>query len=310
MEDLPKDPKTAELPQINVAPYSIALNRATDAGAYTYSVGRPQMKTITRLLSIALVSMATLTGCGGGGGGTVTPAAAAPPVAPPVNRSLSGQWNGHAVTPGSPDRTDDIFCLIAETLEFACEVDVQINKVFVAGAQGTVQLNGSQVTGTGTLYAAPGTTLPDGSTFAPLTITGTLSGDSLDLTIDAAGVSISVSTTFNDSIYDRGSALATVAGVYSTFDIPHRFGDPASFSVDANGVIFSQSTAGCVSNGQISIIDANFNAYDVTLDVTLCGALNGMYDGLGLTVDANATDDHFIFSVFTSQSVINGHATK
>ncbi|MEN8259066.1 MAG: hypothetical protein ABFS02_00505, partial [Pseudomonadota bacterium] len=181
---------------------------------------------------------------------------------------------------------------------------------FVAGVQGTVQVNGSQVTGTGTLFAAPGTTLPDGSTFTPLTITGTLSGESLDLTIDAAGVSISVSTTFAASVYNRGSALATVAGVYSTFDFPHRFGDPASFSVDANGVIFSQSTAGCVSNGQISIIDANFNAYDVTLDVTLCGALNGMYDGLGLTVDAKATDDHFIFSVFTSQSVINGHATK
>jgi hypothetical protein len=206
--------------------------------------------------------------------------------------------------------TDDIFCLIAETLEFACEVHVQVTKVFVAGAQGTVQLNGSQVTGTGTLYAAPGTTLPDGSTFAPLTITGTLSGESLDLTIDAAGVSISGSTAFDASIYDRGSALATVAGVYSTFDFPNRFGDPASFSVDANGVIFSQSTAGCVSNGQISIIDANFNAYDVTLDVTLCGALNGMYDGLGLTLDENATDNHLTFCVFTSQSVINGHATK
>ncbi len=263
------------------------------------------MKTFTHLLAIAVISFATLTGCGGGGGGggTFTPAAAAPP----ANRSLSGQWNGHAVTPGSPDRTDDIFCLIAETLEFGCEVDVDGTNAFVAGAQGTVQLNGSQVTGTGTLYAAPGTTLPDGSTFAPLTITGTLSGDSLDLTFDVAGVSISVSTTFVASVYDRGSALATVAGVYPTFDI---FGDPASFSVDANGVIFSQSTAGCVSNGQISIIDANFNAYDVTLDVTLCGALNGMYDGLGLTLDRNATNDNFTFSVFTSQSVINGHAIK
>jgi hypothetical protein len=186
-------------------------------------------------------------------------------------------------------------------------VDVEGTNVLIAGAQGTVQLNGSQVTGTGTLYAAPGTTLPDGSTFAPLTITGTISGDSLDLTINAAGVSISLPTTFVASVYDRGSALATVAGTYATFDI---FGDPASFSVDANGVIFSQSAAGCVSNGQISIIDANFNAYDVTLDVTLCGALNGMYDGLGLTLDTNATNDTFTLSVYTSQSVIIGHATK
>ena len=58
------------------------------------------------------------------------------------------------------------------------------------------------------------------------------------------------------------------------------------------------------------IIDANFNAYDVTLDVTSCGALDGMYDGLGLTQDANATDDVFTFGVFTSQSVILGDPTK
>ncbi len=284
MDDSPKDPKIAGLPRI--------------------SSGGTHVKTFTHLLAIALVFFATLTGCGsGGGGGAVTPPAAAPP----ANRSLSGQWNGHAVTPGSPDRTDDIFCVITETLEFGCEVDVESTNDLVAGVHGTVQVNGSQVTGTGTLYAAPGTTLADGSAFAPLTITGTLSGDSLNLTFDAAGVSISVSTQFVASVYDRGSALATVAGVYSTFDI---FGDPASFSVDADGVIFSQSTAGCVINGQISIIDANFNAYDVTLDVTLCGALNGMYDGLGLTLDRNATNDNFTFSVFTSQSVINGHATK
>ena len=115
-----------------------------------------------------------------------------------------------------------------------------------------------------------------------------------------------MSTTFDNS-YDRGSDLATVAGAYSSFDI---FGDPASFSVDANGVITSQSNSGCVGNGQISIIDANFNAYNVTLDVTSCGALDGMYDGLGLTQDNVTMDDVFVFAVFTNQSTVIGAAEK
>ncbi len=92
------------------------------------------------------------------------------------------------------------------------------------------------------------------------------------------------------------------------------FGDPASFSVDANGVITSRSNSGCVGNGQISIIDVNFNAYGVTLDVTSCGALDGSYDGLGYTSwqsDNNSlANDIFIFDVFTSQSLIDDVAWK
>jgi|GEM_PF-4712718 len=203
--------------------------------------------------------------------------------------------------------TDDIDCLIAETLEFICAMTDATTSAFLAGAQGTVQVNGSQVTGTGTLHAVPGTTLVDGSTVANLTIIGTVSeGVSLNLTIAAAGGSISVSTTF-DATYNRGSDLATVAGVYPTFDI---FGDPASFVIDANGVITSTSTSACVSNGQIAIIDTAFNAYDVTLDVASCGPLNGSYTGLGLTQDAAATDNVFSFGVFTTLSVILGEPTK
>ena len=407
------------------------------------------MKTSTRLLSIALVAFATVTGCGGGGGdggGAVTPPPAAPP--PAADQSPSGVWDGQAVTQGSPDvstsfefndsgpfsvgtspftasfsngnaetrgvpafyisglnawhiltgtaatvtfetlprtlsfwvrtvnaadvsdiqildqnstlimavvptnayqqivvnraagetsiesmvvtstsggdvviddftigfpsttdTTDDISCLVAETMELVCTVSDVATGNFVAGIQGTVQVNGSAVTGSGTIHAAPGTTLVDGSTVADVTISaGTADeGDTLNLTVAAAGVTVAVSTTY-DAAYDRGSDLATVAGVYMSFDL---FGDLTSFSVDANGDITSGSAAGCVSNGQISIIDANFNVYDVTLDVAGAGcALNGMYDGLGLTQDENATDDVFTFSVFTNQSVIVGDPTR
>ncbi len=203
--------------------------------------------------------------------------------------------------------TDDIDCLVAETLEFVCAVTDATTSAFLAGAQGTVQVNGSQVTGAGTHHAVPGTTLVDGSTVANLTITGTVSeGVSLNLTIAAAGISTSVSTTF-DAIYNRGSALATVDANYPTFDI---FGDPGAFSVNALGVITLSSISGCVGNGQISIINAAFNAYDVALDFTSCGPLNGSYNGLGLTRDSAATDDVFSFGLFTTLSVILGEPTR
>ena len=229
-----------------------------------------------------------------------------PPPPPPLPQIPGGVWGGQSVTAGS---TDDIGCIVAENLEFACVITDTATGNVIASAQGTVQIaNGNQVSGSGTLYAVPGFTLNDGSTVAALTITGgTVSArNTLDLTIDAAGATPTVSTTY-DAIYERGGDLAVVAAVYTSFDI---FGDPSSFTIDATGAISGQSNTGCVINGQVTIIDAGFNAYDVTLDVASCGGLNGMYDGLGLTQDAVAMDDLFVFAVFTAQSTIVGEAEK
>ena len=136
---------------------------------------------------------------------------------------------------------------------------------------------------------------------------GTVSeGNTLDLTVDAAGVSTTISTTF-DATYDRGSDLATIAAVYTTFDI---FGDPSSFTIDAAGDITGQSNSGCVLNGEVLIIDPLFNTYDVSLDVANCGGLDGMYAGLGTSQDDVVMDDTFVFAVFTSQTAIVGVAEK
>jgi hypothetical protein len=124
--------------------------------------------------------------------------------------------------------------------------------------------------------------------------------------VNAAGVTSSVSTIF-DAVYDRGSSLDTVAGVYTSFDI---FGDPSSFAIDANGAISMQSNAGCIANGQVTIIDALFNAYGVSLEVNNCAGLDGSYDGLGVTQDMNTTDDEFPFAVFSGQTTIVGDPVK
>jgi hypothetical protein len=210
---------------------------------------------------------------------------------------------GYAVT------TDSIGCLVAQTNEFVCLVMDGASDDVIAGAQGNLTVaNGNEVSGTGRLYAVPGETLADGSTVADLTIaSGTVSeGASFDFDLTAAGQTTTISTTY-DNVYDRGSDQATVEAVYTTLSI---LGTNSSFTVDAAGAIIGQTATGCVLSGQVSVIDALFNAYDVQLDVANCGASDGTYDGLGLTVDETLPDDRFLFPVFTNLDIVIGVADK
>ncbi len=213
---------------------------------------------------------------------------------------------------GFAETTGEIFCIVAETAELACGISDAGG--VTASAQGTLQIaNGTDVSGSGTLHALPGLTLGNGSTVAALSVTaGTVSeGATLDFTADAAGGAAMVTMTpAPDEDYSRGSALATVAATYATFDLN---GDPSSFVIDAAGVISGGSNANCVLSGQVSIIDAAFNAYDVAFDLANCtgvsAGLNGMYNGLGFTADDQGTDDVFVFAVFDADGTIVGEAT-
>jgi hypothetical protein len=225
----------------------------------------------------------------------------------------SGEIVIDALTFGYPSTasSDDVACVIAPGNEFVCVVSDAVSGEFTAGANGSVSVNGSQVTGSGNLYAAPGETLADGSIIAPLTISaGTVAESAtLDLTVDSGGLSIDVTSIF-DSSYDRGASLATVEAVYTTFDI---YGDTSSFEIDATGVISGQTASGCLLSGQVTVIDAAANAYDVNLvaDAATCGNLGGTYDGLGVTQDENSTDDVFVFAVFDDgQALIVAEAVK
>ena len=207
--------------------------------------------------------------------------------------------------------TDDIACLFAPNDDFVCVITDLTTGDFIGAANGTYQVNGNQVTGTGSIYAAPGGTLIDGSLVAPLTISaGTVVEDtSLDLTVGNLGLSIAVTSAF-DATYDRGAALATVQAMYTTAQI---LDEMSSFEIDATGLISGQTASGCVLSGQVLVIDAAANTYDVNLvaDAATCGALSGTYDGLGTSQDEAVMDDSFIFAVFVDgQLMIVGQALK
>lgn len=203
-------------------------------------------------------------------------------------------------------------CVISTANDFACIISDAATGSFIAGVQGTLDVSVDAVTGTGMIYAAPGEVFADASTIASVTIDGTVAeGTTLDLTIDGTGVPITVTSTYDSNVADRGSDLATVEASYTTFDI---FTDPSTFDVDATGAISGQSGQGCGLMGQVSVIDSALNAYGVDITVTdggNCGIPDGDYAGLGATLDENATDDGFVFGVFVDGvSMFLGYAVK
>lgn len=229
---------------------------------------------------------------------------------------VAGVWKASDVVVGAD--MQDFNCLVTEAFEFSCRLH-ENGIEFAAAIRGNLQVNGNQVSGTGTYYSAPRRTLANGATVAALTISGGMVSEAsrLDLTINAAGISFSPSLDYDVVSHNKPSTLSEVRGPYSEFDI---FGDPASFNVDSNGAIATQSSTGCIGNGQVNIIQDEFNVYDVALDISSCGSLDGSYAGLGTLgtrvirdneeFDNPTENDVFSFNVFTNQSVIDGAAVR
>ncbi len=74
--------------------------------------------------------------------------------------------------------------VVSEMMEVVCIITDPMTDEILVSAEVTLQIaNCTEVSGTGTFYAAPGATLADGSTAAPLTITaGRINeGNTLDL---------------------------------------------------------------------------------------------------------------------------------
>ena len=216
--------------------------------------------------------------------------------------------------------TDNIDCLFAPDNEFVCVVTDSVTDELTAGAHGTVSVAGDQVTGTGNIYAVPGATLADDSTTSAIIISaGTVvEGTSLVLTADTAGTSIELTMAFDD-VYNRASDLATVEASYMDFAL---LGDPANdastFDVDPAGAISGTSALGCVLSGQVTVIDATINAYDIAVTVDaqgVCTTGAGIYDGLGFIGDSDDlvpdTNDQLSFATFLQGTgMVVGTPTK
>jgi hypothetical protein len=225
--------------------------------------------------------LAVLFGCGGGGeGGGVT----SPPIdtQPPAATQAGGIWEGTATTDGV---TLTFAGVVTEDGQ-ARFVDENGTQYIVSNASG----NDGSLTLNFTAVAQFGFTFLDGSTVTTGSLTGTVvERSSIEGTYSVAtGESGTVSMSY-DSVYDRDSSFDKLTGMWNE--------DFGIVTYDPDGSFFEQDSFGCVFDGEASIIDPQYNAYGLSMNVSLCGDFDGEYSGLGLLSDLNAMDDLFILQM-------------
>ena len=83
------------------------------------------------------------------------------------------------------------------------------------------------------------------------------------------------------STYEESSELSKLQGIW-TFSQASSGGAVFTFtlSIDTDGTVFGSHTGGCVYNGSFGIIDSRYNVYHLSLEASLCGDLDGSYEGL------------------------------
>jgi hypothetical protein len=88
-----------------------------------------------------------------------------------------------------------------------------------------------------------------------------------------------------DELYERGSDLARLVGTWEC-------SVGTICNIDALGEIFGQGEDECVATGQIEVIDALYNVYQVTYGSPCM--ISGVLSGLGVLADESSTNDAFV----------------
>jgi hypothetical protein len=279
------------------------------------------MKSIQHM-SIAFLVAVGLAACGGGGS-----SGSSGNDPPPANRSPGGIWTTQYTVTSGPTTGDTIkaAAIVTENGDLYFAARDQNNGCATVGF-GQASVTGNSISGnidlafvqyTTTAGVTPNCTYADGSTSGTGTISGTVSQrSSMTLTVSGTtsmGMALGPDTyTWSfSSLYDTASSLATIAGNYTD--------GPDTLSIDGNGVIFEQDPAtGCVINGQVALINAQYNAYSASITYSSCtgtfSAANGLtYTGLA-TLDQTVSPAVLDFGLSTSANgnfaVFIGQVTK
>ncbi len=138
--------------------------------------------------------------------------------------------------------------------------------------------NGNDVAGNFQLVTERGFTFSDGTTLADCTLSGTVTErQTMTVTVNCtttAGLQFQITVALDyDPLYDRDSSLATIAGNYDD-------GSGIVTNISSDGTIFEQDpVSGCVTNGQVRVIDSAFNAYDFEFGFSNCTGQDAILNG-------------------------------
>jgi len=229
---------------------------------------------------LSLVVVGSLSGCGGGGGG----AGSAPaPTLQSTNQSPGGFWTTQYTLTAGPNTGDTVnaFAVVTENGQFYYAATDQTTGCVVEAVFGQLSVSGNSISGSFDGDTPPSLNTPCAYPVVPETgtISGTISQRS-EMTLALAGNASNLGpNTFTfSSEYNEPSSLATIAGNYTDN------GGSNTLSINADGVIFEQDpTTGCVTNGQVSVIDAQYNVYSMSLTFDNCTGTSADLNGVTLT---------------------------
>lgn len=243
------------------------------------------MNVSNRIVFFALIFTMALSACGGGGGSA--PANTTPPIV--VDAKPGGLWEGQTTNDAQPGIVQDFIGVTTDSGEFRF-------LSLVTGGQfiGTLTVVGNSVTGTGLGYAPVGSTWTDGSIITSVNISATVTERQQFSGTWTTGSGDSGTLTFSySSMHERSSTFAKLSANWFFTDGFYSI----TISIDGNGAITGSDTDGCVFTGQATIPDSSFNTYSLSVDITSCGAINGLYSGLAIMDDNVVQDDRLIATV-------------
>jgi len=261
-----------------------------------------------RFISVLAITLISLSGCGGGGSSN-GPASVTPPTI--SNQSVGGIWTStYTVASGVGAGIYNGIGIATESGQF-----YGFTRNTSSGCASLLfgQLNtaGSTVTGTGNSIIVqytsvnginPTCTNADGSVSGTMVLTGSVTQrQTLNLTsvetTSAKTVLPAVSTVWSFSnVYNQASSLSAIAGNYKQANTIF-YADV--FNINSNGVVFGQDpTTKCVFNGQIGIINASYDVYNLTGTFSNCvgnySVINGISASGLVAKDTSQTPAHII----------------
>ena len=219
--------------------------------------------------------------CGGGGGGSTTSV-----MSPPVDADPGGLWLG---TVTYDDQTfEELVGITTSDGRFTLISLDTFGPDTFGQYIGMLTVNGTDVTGSGSAYAAAGATWDNGSTVLDISITAVINEQT---TMSGSWTASSGETgSFEldyDADYERDSSLVLLEGFWYVYD--DILNPVLTLTVDAGGAFTAQNNLGCQSLGQISIIDASFNVYGWGVAISNC-IIAGDYSGFAVLGDLDTGD--------------------
>jgi hypothetical protein len=242
-------------------------------------IRRKRMK--TKILMLLGATACFLAACGGGSSApAISPPPPLPPP-PPATQESGGVWFG-TLTNGMI--TEEYVGITTDDGRFRL-VSVDSKVQF----HGLSSVTGVNLDGTGRAFADTGFTWLDGTAVVDVTISAIIAErDSWSGAWQNASGESGTFEFFYDDLNDKDSDAALLEGVWTGFD--DDLNPNSSFTIEATGSFTGQNTSGCVSSGQISVIDAKFAVYDVASIITGC-PIAGTYSGLAVLADIAVPND-------------------